>query len=63
MFPKLVRLLGGQCHQKRKNTICIVVCNTKNAALRDRMKLHCVIIEIALICYNARKANVTYGSK
>ena len=49
--------------KKQKITISIVVCNKKIAALRDRMKLHCVIVEIALICYNASKATVTYGSK
>ena len=49
--------------KKQKNTIFIVVCNKKVAAWRDRMKLHCVIVEIALICYNANKATVTYGLK
>ena len=49
--------------KNQKNTIPIVVCNKKIAALRDRMKLHCVIVEIALICYNASKATVTYGYK
>ena len=48
-----MRVFRGQCHQKESTKKNFNVAWNKIAALCNRMKLHCVLVESAIKCYNA----------